>query len=151
MTPIKHSSGMRKNASILSGRSLAHRAVSTRAQRGVSLIEILITLLVLAVGLLGLAALQGFSLQAGQISYYRTQATNVGYEVVDFARANRSRITQGVLQSVAEGLSARHLPAGDATVTYDAANGDISVLVSWLDDRTAETQEMADFTLESRI
>lgn len=131
--------------------NFCRRAIALRAQRGVSLIEILITLLVLAVGLLGLAALQGFSLQAGQVSYYRTQATNVGYEVVDFARANRSRITQGVLQTVAEDLSERHLPAGDATVTYDATDGDITVLVSWLDDRTAETQEMADFTLESRI
>lgn len=137
--------------SVRSAPTFLRRAITLRAQRGVSLIEILITLLVLAVGLLGLAALQGFSLQAGQVSYYRTQATNVGYEVVDFARANRSRITQGVLQSVAEDLSERHLPAGDATVTYDATNGDISVLVSWLDDRTAETQEMADFTLESRI
>lgn len=131
--------------------AFCRRAIALRAQRGVSLIEILITLLVLAVGLLGLAALQGFSLQAGQVSYYRTQATNVGYEVVDFARANRSRITQGVLQNIAEDLSGRHLPAGDATVTYAPTNGDISVLVSWLDDRTAETQETASFTLESRI
>ena len=88
-----------------------------RLQRGVTLIEVLITLLVLAIGLLGLAALQGFSLQASSVSYYRTQATNVVYEVADFARANRSTITEGQLTTVGNGLAGQYLPSGTADVT----------------------------------
>jgi len=110
-------------------------------QRGVSLIEILITLLVLAVGLLGLAALQGFSLQAGQTSYYRTQATNIGYEVADFARANRSVASNAFLEAlVDELLDARRLPGGSATIDLDTATEELTVTVTWLDDREAESQ-----------
>lgn len=63
-----------------------------RRARGFSLIEVLVTVLVVSIGLLGLAALQGFSLNAGQGAYFRTQANNLAYEVIDFARVNRSQV-----------------------------------------------------------
>src|SRR5690625_3848715 len=65
---------------------LSHR------QKGMTLIEVLVAVLVLSVGLLGLAALQGISLQSNQNAYNRTQAVSFVYEAVDFARANRSAI-----------------------------------------------------------
>lgn len=45
-------------------------------------------LLVLSVGLLGLAALQTTSLQFNTGSYYRTQATFLAYDILDRMRAN---------------------------------------------------------------
>lgn len=63
-----------------------------KRQYGFGMIEILITILVLSVGLLGVAALQGFSLQTSQMSYERTQATNIVYELIDHMRAYRSRV-----------------------------------------------------------
>jgi type IV pilus assembly protein PilV len=103
-------------------------------QSGVTLIEILVTLLVLAIGLLGLAALQGISLQSGQISYQRTQAVNVAYEVADFARANRA--SPGNLQNLADKLVAERLPPG-ATAEISGPNGDreIVVTITWTDER----------------
>lgn len=122
-----------------------------RRQRGVTLIEILVTLLVLSVGLLGLAALQGFSLQTGQVSYHRTQATNIAYEVTDFARANRSIATATLLQNLGQRLAADRLPSGTATVQGPNADEEITVTVTWLDDREDETGGDLSFQITTRI
>jgi type IV pilus modification protein PilV len=58
-------------------------------QMGFNLVEVLVALLVLAVGLLGMAALQNFSLASTQQSYQRTQATVVIQDIVEKMRANR--------------------------------------------------------------
>ena len=126
-----------------------------RRQRGVTLIEILITLLVLAVGLLGLAALQGISLQTGQTAYYRTQATNIGYEVADFARSNRSVANAAFLESLGDQLAQQRLPEGTASVTLDTNTNELTVTVTWLDDREAEAETpgagSTSFELDTRI
>src|SRR4030067_2895045 len=59
-----------------------------RSQGGFSLLEVLIALLVLAVGLLGLAALQNMGLRLNHQSYERTQATILIYDMIDRMRAN---------------------------------------------------------------
>jgi type IV pilus assembly protein PilV len=59
---------------------------------GFTLIEVLIAMLVLAVGLLGLAGLQATSLNNNQRAYYRSQATILAYDIVDRMRANRSAV-----------------------------------------------------------
>lgn len=63
--------------------------MSAREQHGVSLLEILIALLVLSVGLLGLAALQSGALQGNQASLMHAKATNLAYDITDRMRANR--------------------------------------------------------------
>jgi type IV pilus assembly protein PilV len=57
--------------------------------RGLTLIEILIALLILSVGLLGLAGLQTMSLRFNATAYQRTQATTLAYDFADRMRANR--------------------------------------------------------------
>ncbi|TQE92632.1 MAG: type IV pilus modification protein PilV [Spiribacter salinus] len=119
-------------------------------QRGVTLIEILITLIVLSVGLLGLAALQSFSLQAGQVSLLRTQATNFAYEVADHARANRSIVeTSGNVPNTDlwTARAAELLPGG--TVAVAVSDMEITVTVTWRDDRENATD--ADFEITTRI
>lgn len=59
-------------------------------RRGFSLIEVLVALLVLSVGLLGLAALQTTGLAFNHQSYERTQAVIQAYDIIDRMRANRS-------------------------------------------------------------
>ncbi len=61
--------------------------------RGFSLIEVLVALLVLSIGLMGLAALQITSLQFNTGSYFRTQATFLAYDIVDRMRANINAVT----------------------------------------------------------
>ena len=59
-----------------------------RAQQGFSMIELLVALLVLSIGLLGVAALMATSMRNSQSANYRTQATNLAYEITDAVRAN---------------------------------------------------------------
>lgn len=57
-------------------------------QQGLSLLEILITALILSLGLLGLAGLQVQSLSFNHSAYLRSQATMLAYEMADRVRAN---------------------------------------------------------------
>lgn len=59
---------------------------------GFTLIEVLIAMLVLAIGLLGLAALQINSLRNNQSAYNRTQATLLAYEMADRMRTNKTAV-----------------------------------------------------------
>lgn len=70
-----------------------HRRASR--QGGFTLIEILISLLVLAIGLLGLAALQAFGLRNGQTAYFRTVATFHAYDLSDRMRTNLATANTG--------------------------------------------------------
>jgi type IV pilus assembly protein PilV len=60
-----------------------------RREAGVGLIEILVALLVTAIGLLGLAALQGTAQQAEMESYQRSQALMLLEDMVSRLRVNR--------------------------------------------------------------
>jgi type IV pilus assembly protein PilV len=65
------------------------RAIS-RSNRaaGFSLVEILVALVILSVGLLGLAGLQTSSLRAGDDAYLRSEASILAYNLIDRMRAN---------------------------------------------------------------
>jgi len=63
-----------------------------RTSRGFSLLEVLIAMLVLSFGLLGLAALQAYSVKANQSAHLRSQATALAGMILDNIRSNRSEI-----------------------------------------------------------
>lgn len=58
-------------------------------QGGFTLVEILVTLFILAIGLLGLAGLLFEGMRNNQGSYLRTQASILAYDMADRMRANR--------------------------------------------------------------
>jgi len=60
------------------------------ADSGFTLVEVLVALVVLSIGLLGLAALQLSSLQFNTNSLFRTQATVAAYDIIDRMRSNRA-------------------------------------------------------------
>lgn len=57
-------------------------------QRGVSLVESLVALVVLSVGMLGIASLYVTSLKAGRTALTRTQAVTLVNDMLDRVRAN---------------------------------------------------------------
>lgn len=64
-------------------------ACSIRALvRGFTLLEVLIALVILSIGLLGLAALQGIGIRSGQGAYLTSQASLLAYDMADRIRAN---------------------------------------------------------------
>lgn len=58
------------------------------AQRGVGLIEVMVAVLILGVGLLGIAAMQATALRNSQSSVERSQAVMQTYAILDAMRAN---------------------------------------------------------------
>lgn len=61
--------------------------------RGFSLLEVLIALVVLSVGLLGLAGLQAYSMRYNLSANYRTQATNLAQQFIDTAKSYRGAVS----------------------------------------------------------
>lgn len=68
---------------------------------GFSLVEVLVALLVLSIGLLGLAALQVTGIKFNHQSYQRTQATVLAYEIADRMRANPQGLASYIISSSA--------------------------------------------------
>ncbi len=61
-----------------------------RNDSGFTMVEVLVALVVLAIGLLGIAALYLNSLQSGRTAIYRTQAINLAADLADRIRMNRT-------------------------------------------------------------
>ena len=61
---------------------------SENKQQGFTLLEVLIALLVLSIGLLGLAALQTTGLRSNEMASMRTTSTMLTYDISDRMRAN---------------------------------------------------------------
>lgn len=96
-------------------------AVTVTSRRGFSLIEILVALLVLSIGLLGLAALQTTGLKFNHQSYERTQAVLQAYDIIDRMRANKSD-TGNIINSNYDSVSLGYLP----TVSQDCRSASCS-------------------------
>ena len=64
------------------------KLVNTKKQKGFSLVEVLIALVIMSVGMLGIAGLYVQSMQAGRTSMFRHHAVNLAGDVADRIRAN---------------------------------------------------------------
>lgn len=64
-------------------------------QSGFTLTEVLVAVLVLSIGLLGLAAMQVRALQYNQSAYMRSQASLLAYDVMERMRANPAAALAG--------------------------------------------------------
>lgn len=69
-------------------------------QSGLTLLEVLIAVLILSIGLLGLAGLQTASLRFNTSAYYLSQATALAYDLADRMRANRDAALAGAYNAV---------------------------------------------------
>ena len=65
------------------------------SQRGVGLIEVLIAVLILGIGLMGVAAMQATALRNSQSSLERSHAVIQSYAILDAMRANRDAANKG--------------------------------------------------------
>lgn len=69
--------------------------ICERKSHGFTLVEVMVSVLVLSMGLLGFASLQVYGMKNTHSAYLRTQATALAYEITDRMRANPSAITAG--------------------------------------------------------
>jgi len=150
---------------------LRHRA------SGFTLVEALVALVVLSIGLLGVAALQFTSLKANHGSATRTQAVYLAYDIIDRMRANPSAVTThdydlafgatptgttiaktdliAWRQSIAQMLPTGSLvPTG--SVNLDATANTVTVSIKWDDTHadvssTAPPADVVTFTVVTQL
>ena len=128
------------------------------------MIEVLVTVLILAIGLLGLAGLQSTSLRSNHSAMLRSQATVLAYDIADRLRANRPEALTGNsdidLEETRTGTSmvatdiiawkgnlAAMLPLGDGAIERDGTS--FTITVQWDDTRGAEDAKA--FTLRTDL
>jgi len=67
-----------------------HTANHRSSSRGFTLVEVMVSLVVLGIGLLGIAKLVLFSAHSNDSAYLRSQATELAYAILDNMRGNRA-------------------------------------------------------------
>ncbi len=92
-----------------------------KTQSGFTLIEVLVSTLVLTVGILGVAAMQMVSFQTNQSAYMRSQAIFLGQDILDRIRANRAGFQNSTVYDNVDTTDTGTIPASPACV--DNANG----------------------------
>jgi len=115
-------------------------ALAADRTHGFTLIEVLVTLLVLSIGLLGLASLQTQGLRGTHEALLRTQATTLAVDMMERLQADKLGVHD--LRDWKIQLAQR-LPEGDGNVTKDAAL--VTVQVSW-NERGAPQRFALSFT-----
>jgi type IV pilus assembly protein PilV len=74
--------------------------VHVNRQSGFGLFEVLITIVIVAIGLLGLAAMQATGLRNNEQGYRASQATVLAYDIADRMRANMGGINSYLTASM---------------------------------------------------
>ena len=100
------------------------RVQRINSQGGTSLMEVLVSLLVLSGGMLGMASVQTVSLRNNQTAYYRTQATSLSLDMVERMRANITAVQNGNYNDVAGAATAACFTAAGCT-SVQMANQDV--------------------------
>lgn len=143
-----------------------------RPAHGFTLLEVLVAILVVAGGLLGLAALMNASLRNNQSANAQTQAVWLAYDMLDRLRADRinALAPAGANYNVAlgaapassspfpqaqliewRGLLKQNLPGGDGQVTVTPATREVTVIVEWADARVNGGLSARQLKIDSRL
>ena len=146
------------------------RRFRPKGQAGFALIEVLVAVLILAIGLLGVASLQTTSIEMNGQSRQKSQALLLGQDMVERIRVNARNAGDYDLDldpgldcdpalnptsaSVADRDIAEWsndlaclLAGGSATVDVDTANNTVTVTVGW--DSRDEENERDSLTLQA--
>ncbi len=123
-------------------------------QTGSSLIEVLVTMIIVSLGLLGQAGLMAVSSKANNTAFMRSQATLLSYDILERLRLNRSLAISGQfnIQYASNGSSPsgsimgtaiqeielkdwkanieQALSAGDGSVNVDGS-GNVTISIRW--------------------
>lgn len=150
----------------------ARRQLARSAQKGVSLIEVLIAVLILSLGLLGMAGMQARAIKSNQSSYARSQAVMLSYYMLDAMRADRTNAVTSTAYNTAkvcntstftgstladrtraDWINALKTNLGDLTTTCGgiSCTGGICTIDIFWDDSLAGGLGTQQFTTSSRL
>ncbi|NWB84486.1 MULTISPECIES: type IV pilus modification protein PilV [Pseudomonas] len=146
------------------------RRTRSARQSGMTLVEVLISVLILAIGLLGAAAIQLDALIYTDSSKMRSQASFIAYDMMDRIRANPDA-DYTLASAKASTATAASTAARDADFydfktninNFAGVNGDgnivvngraVTIVINWSDQRAANMAHdtaSPSFTLNSRV
>jgi len=140
----------------------------TKNNSGFALLEVLISIFILAVGLLGLAGLQITGLKSNHSAQQRTEAIVHVYDIIDRMRINKIAAKAGnydiTLASAAPAVSgviadidriawlgsiANTLPSGDGAI--DTASDVTTITIQWDDSRGTAGSATQSFTMSTQL
>ena len=150
----------------MSHRPPADARPSARRQRGVGLVEVLVSTVLVSIGLLTLASLQALSLKRSSSAALRTEAVGQSYDLLDRMRANRAQAIGGQYNlafaqaPAGSTLASRDLgswktalqaalPEGDGQVLVEAQV--VTITVRWRDVGVPEQAEPASVSLRTQL
>ncbi len=94
------------------------KGTNLKGNQGFTFIEVMIAMLVLSIGLLGLAGLQLTGLRYNQSGYLRAQANILAYDIIDRMRANPTEASAGTYANIS-GSSTSNPYDGDCMSSDD--------------------------------
>ena len=144
--------------------------MSSLRQKGLSLIEVMITLAVFSFGVLALATLMASGLKYNTSALHRSYATSQAYDMADRMRANHLGLdyylidpsprpncvsfvsecesTKCTPEAMAlydarqwNNYNACLLPQGSGTVSLNSASGIYAITITWNDERDSDTPD----------
>ena len=127
--------------------SLTHR----HAQTGLSMVEVLVAVVILAIGLLGIASTQLVALEQTNLAQKRTTATMLVSEMADRVRANNGAVPASVPADLQRRMD--DALGSDAAMNMEKNGNMLAVTVSWTErDRFEEDGERDEsFTMKARM
>lgn len=144
---------------------MKHSGKKRLTHHGFSLIEVLISMVIISIGLLGAMALQATSLREGQVSNYRDNATLIAQSVLDAIRANRANAgnyTITLAASAPTGTSivatdlqgfknsaSELLPSGNGSITVSAGTSTATINLQWSESRVKSGTDTQEFSYVS--
>lgn len=133
-----------------------------RKQNGFSMLEVLVTMIIISFGLLGIAGIIANGLKSNSSSYARSQASWLVNDIIDNMRANRATAELSTLPYyLAIGLNpsgttvpandltawrdalANALPSGTGAVAVNSATKKVTITVQWDDSRAVSGNNTA--------
>lgn len=146
-----------------------------RAQGGFTLIEVLVALVVMSVGLLGLALLQQNAVAFNRDAYLASQATVLAYDIADRIRGNREAGRDGDYDSafagtppacnsaIAAGTVVEQdiaawrrslscaLPGGNGQIAYSDVTEILTITVRWDPSRGGDADAAEEFVMTTGL
>lgn len=119
------------------------------AQKGFTLIEVLVALLVLLIGLLGVVGMQYLSLQQVNNSNLRSHVNLHVQEMVEMIRANDNSALENSRVDAWEASLQRDIPGSEANINFDGDS--VTITIAWDERQFGADAAEQSYALTARL
>lgn len=119
-----------------------------RHQQGVALIEVMVSLLIFSLGVLGMVAMQGKAITYTVDAEDRSRAAMLANEIVAsmWLEGTASPTTQTTWENRVKDATVSGLPNASSTISTDATTGVTTVTITWRAPSKTSTENSSYFT-----